>query len=73
MVPWWQKMRPCLLLQLKPRPRGDPVDDHENTQNKSATFVFGFGGMLFCYFFVFSALTLLVVRQEEHPACKKVE
>ena len=28
--------------------------------------------ILCCLLFAFSALTLLVVRQEEHPACKKL-
>ena len=41
---------------------------------KGALFIYFYKWYLFIYLFIicaFSALTLLVGRQEEHPACKK--
>jgi len=35
--------------------------------------LFDYCFIYFFLFFAFSALTLLVGRQEEHPACKKTE
>ena len=60
----------CLLVSIPPRLPGATSGQRQSWKTPGE---FGVSKSMGCDIFPFSALTLLVGRQEGHPACKKLD